>query len=561
MPAKQRKPLGESLVEDGIITQEQLMQAKKEEERSGQRLRNVIVRMGFISEEDLVEFLSNRLSVPKIDLSNYLIDPKIIELVPEDLARKHELIPLLKIGNRLTCVMVDPSNVFALDEVRARTDLIIEPAVATESEIKKALAAYYGVKGSMEDVIKSIDAEKLGLKEGSQIDTKKLEGIVEEPVVIKLVNLIIMKAVQEGASDIHLEPEESALRMRFRIDGMMYDASSPPKHLQSAITSRIKIMANLDIAERRIPQDGRFSIKIESRDIDVRVSCVPTIYGENVVLRLLDVSSAVLSLEKLGFSKENFQLYQKLVLRPHGMILVTGPTGSGKTTTLYASLNTINTPEKNIITIEDPVEYRLSGIRQIQVNPKVGLTFANGLRSILRQDPNVIMVGEIRDFDTAEIAIQAALTGHLVFSTLHTNNAASAVARLIDMGVEPFLISSSVIAVLAQRLVRQICKDCKEEYIAQKDMYEDLGLSGVKLYRGRGCAKCMSTGYKGRIGLYELMIPDEELRGLIAAKASIDQLKKQGRASGMISLREDGILKVKEGLTTPEEALRVIEEQ
>lgn len=539
MAAKQRKPLGESLVEEGIITEEQLKQAKKEEERLGQRLKDVIVRMGLISDEDLVEFLSSRLGVPRIELSNYLIDPAIIELVPEELARKYQLIPLLKIGNRLTCVMADPWNVLAIDEARAKTGLVIEPAVATESDVKKALDTHYGAKGTMEDVIKSIDAEKFGLKEGSQIDTKKLEGIVEEPVVIKLVNLIIIQAVRERSSDIHIEPEQETLKLRFRVDGVMHEASAPPKHLQSAIISRLKIMAALDIAERRLPQDGRFNIKIEGREIDVRVSCVPTIYGENVVLRLLDVSSALLPLEKLGISKDILEKYQKLILRPHGIILVTGPTGSGKTTTLYGSLDKINTPEKNIITIEDPVEYRLSGIRQTQVNPKVGLSFANGLRSILRQDPDVIMVGEIRDRETAEIAIHAALTGHLVFSTLHTNDAAGAVSRLIDMGIEPFLVSSSLIAVLAQRLVRLLCKGCS----------------------GKGCKECMNTGYKGRLGIYELMLPDDKIRDMIAKKAPNEEIKKAALASGMVSLRDDGMRKVKEGQTTQEEVLKVVEEE
>ena len=564
MAKKVKKSLGESLVDEGIITSEQLKQAQDQEKRTGQRLRNVLVKIGFIAEEDLVTFLSDKLGLPRIELANYLIDPKIVELVPEALARKYELIPVLKIGNRLTCAMVDPWNIFALDEIRMKTNLTIEPAVATESEIKKALNQYYGAKGSMEDLIKSIDAEKLGVKEGVEIDTKKLQGIVEEPVVIKLVNLIVMKAVQERASDIHIEPEEEALKTRFRVDGMLHEVSSPPKYLQSAIISRIKIMASLDIAERRKPQDGRFSIKAEAKEIDVRVSCVPTVYGENVVLRLLDTSTALLSLKDIGFPKEVLQKYEKLITRPHGIILVTGPTGSGKTTTLYASLDKINTVEKNIITVEDPVEYKLQGIRQIQINPKVDLTFANGLRSILRQDPNIIMVGEMRDTETAEIAIQAALTGHLVFSTLHTNDAPGAITRMIDMGVEPYLVSSSVIGVLAQRLVRTICKDCKEKYTPTKEELKDLGLSEkekIEFYKGKGCSKCMNTGYKGRIGIFELMPMDDKIRNLTTAKAPLEDIKKQARTSGMIALKEDGIEKIKEGLTTVEEVLRVTEEE
>jgi len=568
---QQKKSLGESLVDEGIITAEQLKQAQLEEKRTGQRLRNVLVKKGFIAEEDLVVFLSEKLGLPRIELNNYLIDPKILELIPEELARKHELIPILKIGNRLTCAMIDPWNIFAMDEIRARTNLVIEPAVATESEIKKALNEHYGAKGSMEDLIKSIDEEKLGVKDGKEMDVKKLQGIVEEPVVIKLVNLIIMKAVKEGASDIHVEPEEEVLKTRLRVDGILHELDSPPKHLQSAIISRIKIMANLDIAERRIPQDGRFSIKIEGRQIDVRVSCVPTIYGENVVMRLLDSTSALLSLEQLGFSKDVLEKYNKLILRPHGIILVTGPTGSGKTTTLYASLDKINSAEKNIITIEDPVEYKLAGIRQIQVNPKVDLTFANGLRSILRQDPDIIMVGEIRDFETAEIAIQSALTGHLVLSTLHTNDAPGAITRLIDMGVEPFLASSSIIGVLAQRLVRKICTDCKEKYVPSAEALKDIGLLNGRrttddgrqetvFYKGKGCAKCINTGYKARVGIYELMIPDDKIHNSIISKAPVDEIRKLACSQGMITLMEDGIEKIKQGITTVEEALRVTRE-
>jgi type II secretion system protein E len=416
----------------------------------------------------------------------------------------------------------------------------------------------------MEELIKSIDEEKLGIEGGKEIDAKKMQEIVEEPVVIKLVNLIIMEAVRQGASDIHLEPEEETFKTRFRIDGILHEVNSPPKHLQLAITSRIKIMANLDIAERRIPQDGRFTIKAEGRQIDVRVSCMSTIYGENVVLRLLDVSSAFLKLEQLGFSKAVLDNYNKLITRPHGIILVTGPTGSGKTTTLYASLEKINSQEKNIITIEDPVEYKLAGIRQIQVNPKVKLTFANGLRSILRQDPDIIMVGEIRDFETAEISIQAALAGQLVFSTLHTNDAPGAITRLIDMGIEPFL-ASAVIGVLAQRLVRKICLDCKERYTPTPDTLTDTGLneygkSGA-FYRGKGCPKCMNSGYKGRIGIYELMLTEDKIREAILSKAPADELRRLASAAGMLTLMESGIEKIKQGLTTLEEVFRVTREE
>ncbi|MBI2166723.1 MAG: type II/IV secretion system protein [Candidatus Omnitrophica bacterium] len=537
---KVRQSLGESLVEAGMITADQLAKAQAEEKRTSHRLLKVLVKMNLVTEEDLVVFLSGKLGIPRIELANYLIDPAVIELVPESFARKHDLIPVLKIGNRLTCALVDPWNVFVLDELRIKTKLTIEPAVATGAEIKKAIEEHYGAKETMEELLRSIGDEKPGLETGGdETDPRKLEGIVKEPAVIKLVNLIILQAVKQGASDIHLEPEEDRLKIRFRVDGMMHEVPSPPNHLKSAVVSRIKILANLNIAERRLPQDGRFSLKIESREIDIRVSAMPTIYGENVVLRLLDPSSALLSLSQIGFPREILEKYGTLIRRPYGIILVTGPTGSGKTTTLYASLDKINSVEKNIITIEDPVEYRLSGIRQTQVNPKVNLTFANGLRSILRQDPDILMVGEIRDRDTCEIAIQAALTGHLVFSTLHTNDAAGAITRMIDMGAEPFLIASSVIGILAQRLVRKVCQDC----------------------RGKGCPKCLKTGYRGRIGIYELLIPDEKVRSLTVAKAGVDEIRKYVRSTGMTTLKENGMHQAKAGVTTPEEVLRVTQEE
>lgn len=536
---QEKKSLGEWLVEQGIVTRKAWEDAQAEERASGEPLRKVFIRQGLISEEDMVNFISRQMDIPRIDLSNYLIDPKVIELVPEILARKYQLVPVLKIGKSLTCAMADPLNVFALDEIRLRTGLTIEPAVATETEVRKALDESYTVKGSMEDVIKGMDQQRVGVVEkGEEIELSKLKGMVEEPPVIRLVNMMIMDAVQEGVSDIHIEPEEDKLSIRFRIDGVLRREKAPPKHFQSAIISRVKVLANLDIAERRRPQDGRFHMKMENRAIDIRVSCVPTSYGENIVLRLLDARSVLFGLEQLGFSKGVLDVYQKLLKRPNGIVLVTGPTGSGKTSTLYASLNAINTPDKNIITIEDPVEYRLEGIRQIQVNLQVDLTFANGLRSILRQDPDVIMVGEIRDVETAEIAIQAALTGHLVFATLHTNDAPGSVTRLIDMGVEPFLIASSLAGVVAQRLVRVFCKDCK----------------------GKGCKSCHETGYRGRTAINELMTIDEEVRGLVMKKASSEDIRKAALKAGMKSLRDDGLDKVKAGMTSKEEVFRVTQE-
>lgn len=566
MAGKEKKSLGASLVEGGIISAEQLKHAQDEETRTGQRLRTILVRLGYIEEDDLVSFLSEKHSIPKIELETYLIDPKIIDIVPEELARKHSLIPVLKIGNRLMCAMLDPLNIFALDELSLKTNLLIEPAVATEIEIRKAIDEHYGSKGTIDELIKKIDKKEFDFTDDKELDLKKLEGIAEEPTVIKLVNIIIMQALKEKASDIHLEPEENELKTRFRVDGMLHEVSSPPKYLQSAVISRIKIMANLDIAERRLPQDGRFHMKIDGKDVDVRVSCMPTIYGENIVMRLLEASSAFLTLENLGFSNEILGIYQGLIKYTHGIILVTGPTGSGKTTTLYSSLDKINTVEKNIITIEDPVEYKLEGIRQIQVNPKVGLEFANGLRSILRQDPDIIMVGEMRDHETAEIAVQAALTGHLVFSTLHTNDAPGAINRMVDMGIEPFLISSSLIGVLAQRLVRKICVDCKEEYrpvgrtIDGLDLLDDKDRSKIKFYRGKGCSNCSNKGYKGRVGIYELMLINDDIRAMIMEKAPTDLIRKKAISSGMISLRSDGVSKLAEGITTIEEILRVTRE-
>ncbi len=561
---KAKQTLAESLVGEGVLTAEQLKKAQAEEKHTGQRLRKVIVKMGLVDEEDLVTFLSAKLGIPRIELANTLIDPKLTELIPESLARKYEVIPVLKIGNRLTCAMTDPWNVFALDELRMKTDMVIEPAVATESEIKKALDEHYSAKGSMEEIIQSIDERKLGLADGKELDPKALEGITKEPIVIKLVNLMILHALQERASDIHIEPEIDVLKIRIRVDGVLHEIPSPPKHLQSAVISRIKILANLDIAERRVPQDGRFTLRMEGKEIDIRVSCVPTIHGENVVLRLLDVSNALLGLEQLGFSKEGLEKYEKLILRPYGILLVTGPTGSGKTTTLYASLARINSREKNILTIEDPVEYRLPGIRQTQINSKVNLTFATALRSFLRQDPDVMMVGEIRDRETVEMAIQAALTGHLVFSTLHTNDSASAITRLIDMGVEPFLLTSAVIGIMAQRLVRTICPDCKEEYAPSAETLKEMGSSekaSFAFYRGKGCRKCMQTGYHGRISILELLVPDEKIKDLTMTKASSGEIRKQARSQGMIALKEDGLLKVKQGITTVEEVLRVTREE
>lgn len=537
MSRKIKKSLGEMLREHNFITDDQWLKIQGAV-KSGESVRKSLIKMGYVTEDVMVNFLAEQMNIPRIDLNNHLIDPKVIELVPEDLARKHQLIPVLKIGTTLTCVMSDVFNILALDEVMLRTGLTVEQAIATEKEIQKALDEHYTVKGNMQEVIRSLGEQKITSND-DDIETDQLKNIGEEPPVIKLVNMTIMQAVTEGVSDIHIEPQEDILKVRYRIDGILSEQNDIPRHLQAAIISRIKILANMNIAERRKPQDGRFQLKMGSRQIDIRVSCMPTIYGENIVMRLLDQGSTLLHLKETGFQKEVLEKYIKLLYQPNGIILVTGPTGSGKTTTLYASLNEINTTTKNIVTIEDPVEYRLKGIRQIQINPSVDLTFATGLRSILRQDPDIIMVGEIRDRETAEIAVQAALTGHLVLATLHTNNAAGAVARLIDMGIEPFLISSSLIGVLAQRLVRRQCQDCA----------------------GKGCPRCHHSGYKTRTGIYELMPVTDQLRPLIIKKASSEEINLAAVSAGMVTLREDGMKKVEQGITTREEILRVTQEE
>lgn len=564
MPRREKKSLGEALVERGLITSEKLKKAKEEAERTKEPLRRVLIKLGMVNEDAIISFFGDQLGIPRIDFSNYILEPKVVDILPESFCRKNLIMPLFKIGEALTIAMVDPLDIFTLDEVRLKTGCEVDPVVVSEKELIKAFDQYYGMKGTMNDIVQSIDKDKLEIKPGKEIDLKALQGLVEDAPIVKLVNLLITEAIKAGASDIHVEPDETFLGTRYRVDGVLHEVMSPPKDLQSAILSRIKILSGMDIAERRIPQDGRFQLKIDGRQIDARVSTIPTVYGENIVIRLLDLNSILLGLSDLGFDGGMLSVYEKLIHRPYGIILVTGPTGSGKTTTLYSSLSTINSPEKNIVTIEDPIEYRLKLVRQMQVNPKAGLTFATGLRSILRQDPDIIMVGEIRDLDTAEIAIQAALTGHLVLSTLHTNDAPGAISRLIDMGVEPFLVSSSVLAVIAQRLVRIICKDCKENYVPSAKLLEELGLppsKQVKFYRGKGCDKCLNTGYKGRLGIFELMLPDDAMKALIVAKSSSAEIRKAAIKNGMKVIQKDGIDKVVAGVTTVEEVLRVTQQE
>ena len=553
--AKQSKV--DLLIKKGIITQEQVDAAKDETRKTGMPIEQALEKLGFISEVDISQAFADSLGMPFMDLSDYLIDSEVIKLVPEATAKKYKAVPLFKIGDSLTVAMEDPQDISALDEIRKKAKMgSIEPVLSTTGMIQTVIDQYYGAIGSAQELIAGLTKEKMQAK-----DSKSLAELATEAPVIKLVNLIIVQAVKDKASDIHIEPGEESVLIRYRIDGILHEVQKIPKHLQSALASRIKVMAMMDIAETRVPQDGRIQLKIENKSLDLRVSSFPTVSGENIVMRILDKTSVLLGLAELGFSDRELKDFDKLIRHPNGIVLVTGPTGSGKTSTLYAALSSINSMEKNIITIEDPVEYEIPLIRQTQVNPKAGLTFANGLRSILRQDPDIVMVGEIRDKETAEIAIQASLTGHLVFSTLHTNDAAGALTRLIDMGIEPFLISSSVIGILAQRLVRVICPKCKEKYAPSDQELASLKISQkISLYHGKGCMKCKDTGFSGRIGIFELLLINDEIKNMVSAKASANEIRKKAVSLGMRILFDDGLEKIKNGVTTAEEVLRVTEE-
>jgi len=543
------------LLKQNLITQAQVEKARDEVKRTGMKLEKALEKLGFITEEDIAEARANASGFLYMNLEDYVIDAELTKLIPENVAIKYKAVPLFKIMDTLTVAMVDPSDIQALDHIRRISKAgSVDPVLVSLKSIEKILDSYYGQGNSVEEIVKSIENKKLAVDKGALIEA------AEEPPVIKLVNILISEAVKDRVSDIHIEPEMAVLRVRYRIDGILHEVHSLPKKLQNAVISRIKILAEMDIAENRRPQDGKISVKLENKDLDIRVSTFPTVHGENVVMRLLDRSSILLGLKDLGFTKENLDIFGKMILQPNGIILVTGPTGSGKTTTLYSALSTISSMEKNIITIEDPVEYELPLIRQTQVNPKADITFANGLRSILRQDPDVIMVGEIRDKETAEVAIQASLTGHLVFSTLHTNDAPSSLTRLIDMGLEPFLISSSLILIVAQRLVRQICPKCREGYSPTPAALKDLGLdSAAKFFRGKGCPACKNTGFLGRIGIFEVLVLNETIRKMVEERNSADAIKKKAIELGMKTLREDGLDKARSGLTTIEEILRVTE--
>ena len=563
--------LGDLLVESGKITREQLEQALESQKNDGGRLGARLVALGFVAEDDLVEFLSERYQVPSVDLKSIEIDQGILGLISADVARKYTILPVSKAGARLTVAMADPTNVFALDDIKFMTGYTVEPVVTSDSALSAAIDEYYGsthaieLKKVMEDIAEADEAD-LELLDGEEdLDLAELTEKADEAPVVRLVNIILSDAIKRGASDIHIEPYEKQYRVRYRIDGVLYEMMKPPQKLKEAINSRLKIMAKLDIAEKRLPQDGRIKIKTRMsgriKDLDFRVSALPTIFGEKIVLRLLDKDQLELDMTKLGFEADSLRRFEQAITRPFGMVLVTGPTGSGKTSTLYSALSRINTPETNIMTAEDPVEFNLPGVNQVQMKEQIGLNFAASMRSFLRQDPNVILVGEIRDFETAEVAIKAAMTGHLVLSTLHTNDAPSSINRLMNMGVEPFLVASSVHLVVAQRLVRKICTACREEIKVPEPALINLGFAGeeartLKLFKGRGCDHCSATGYKGRIGLFEVMDVDEDIRELILSGASAYELREKAIENEMLTLRDSGLQKIREGVTTIEEVVR-----
>ena len=564
--------LGEILVKEALITQDQLTKALEFQRSNGGKLGSCLTKMGFITDDDITGVLSRQYGVPSINLKFYEIDPTVIKLIPQDTASRYQVIPLSRVGSVLTIAMTDPTNVFAMDDIKFMTGFNVEPVVASESAIGEAISRFYGggetnheeLSKMMKDL--AMDDQELELAaEEAEMDTATLERAAEEAPIIKLVNLILTDSVKRGASDIHIEPYELEMRVRFRVDGVLQTVMSPPLRLKDAITSRLKIMAKLDIAEKRLPQDGRIMIKYKAdgkkKELDFRVSTVPTLYGEKIVLRLLDKENLRLDMTKLGFEQESLKKFQRNIEKPYGMVLVTGPTGSGKTNTLYSSVAQLNQVDTNIMTAEDPVEFQLAGINQVQMKEQIGLNFAAALRAFLRQDPNIILVGEIRDFETAEIAVKAALTGHLVLSTLHTNDAPSTISRLMNMGIEPFLVATSVNLICAQRLVRRICSNCKTELEVPEQALIDAGYSPeevktVKIYHGKGCTTCNKGGYKGRTGLYEVMEINDELRELILVGASALELKKKAIEQGMITLRRSGLIKVSLGMTTMEEVLR-----
>ncbi|MGE5326088.1 MAG: type IV-A pilus assembly ATPase PilB [Deltaproteobacteria bacterium] len=568
--------LGEILLKENLVSADQLKKAIEHQKANGGRLGNSLVKLGFLSDDEVTAVLSRQYGVPSINLSYFEVDPSVIKLIPMETAMKYQILPLSRVGSSLTVAMVDPTNVFAMDDIKFMTGFNIEPVVASETAIMEAIKKHYGTvedverKKEIEEIVSFIDegggeSIELEAEDESTLNLAALEKAAEEAPVIKLVNYILTDSVKRGASDIHMEPYEKEYRVRYRVDGMLQTIMNPPLKLRDAIISRIKIMAKLDISEKRLPQDGRIMIKMmhngKKKQLDFRVSVLPTLHGEKVVMRLLDKENLRLDMTKLGFEPEALERLQKAIFKPYGMVLVTGPTGSGKTNTLYSSISQLNKPDTNIVTAEDPVEFQLPGINQVQMKEQIGLNFAAALRSFLRQDPNIILVGEIRDFETAEIAIKAALTGHMVLSTLHTNDAPSTISRLMNMGIEPFLVATSVHLICAQRLGRRVCQDCKEEEDVSPQVLIDAGLTPeeakkTKIYKGRGCSTCNNRGYKGRVGFYEVMEITDELRELILVGASALELRKKAVEQGMITLRRSGLTKVMAGISTLEEVIR-----
>jgi type IV pilus assembly protein PilB len=599
--------LGEILVRENLLTAQQLREALEYQRERGGRLGFNLVKLGLVSDDMITAVLSRQYGIPSVNLDLFDVEESVIRLIPQEVAQKYSVLPLSRVGATLTLAMVDPTNVFAMDDIKFMTGLNIEPVVVAEASVQTAIAKYYSTSREIELAALAeetvVAAEGLSLKgmggngnghansitnadlvsldtldfdseaadhlevveDNEEIDLSTLSRMSEDAPVVRLVNVLLVDALRRGASDIHVEPYEKELRIRFRIDGVLYDVMHPPLKMRDALVSRLKIMSKLDISEKRLPQDGRIKIKVKvenrSRELDFRVSTLPTLFGEKVVLRLLDKENLMLDMTKLGFEPESLVKFQRNISRPYGMVLVTGPTGSGKTNTLYSALQSLNTSETNIMTAEDPVEFNLPGVNQVQMKEQIGLNFAAALRSFLRQDPNIILVGEIRDFETAEIAIKAALTGHLVLSTLHTNDAPSTISRLMNMGIEPFLVATSVNLIQAQRLIRRVCKNCKEEHTAPAEALIEVGFNAdearqLKTYKGKGCATCNNTGYKGRIGLYEVLEVTDEIRELILIGASALELRRKAIEDGMITLRESGLYKIRQGITTIEEVVR-----
>ena len=567
--------IGQLLVKGNLITADQLDSARDHQKKHGGRLDSILINLGYVHDEDITSILSKQYGVPSINLSFFEIDQATIKLISPDVAQKYLVVPLSRVGSTLTVATADPTNVFAMDDIKFMTGFNVEPVVASEAAIMEAIEKYYGTQHSIElkkvyEEISDFEKEPVELdldtnSEDEEVSIDELQRSSEEAPIIKLVNLILSDSLKKAASDIHLEPYEKDFRVRFRIDGILYNIMNPPLRLRDAIISRIKIMAKMDISEKRLPQDGRIKVRTtlngKRKELDYRVSSLPTLFGEKIVLRILDRDTLPLDMSKLGFEEASLKKIEKAILKPYGMVLVTGPTGSGKTSTLYSALNRLNTPETNIMTAEDPVEYNFRGINQVQIKEQIGLTFAAALRSFLRQDPNIILVGEIRDFETTEIAIKAALTGHLVLSSLHTNDAPSTISRMLNMGIEPFLVATSVHLICAQRLIRKICPSCKTEIKTPLQTLIKAGFSqeeakNLQTFKGKGCKTCNGTGYKGRIGMYEVMEVGEDIQELILVGASAQEIRRKAIEEGMFTLRRSGLEKLKSGDTTLDEVLR-----